>query len=425
VAERECQGPLSTVGRPKSRNPGWLGLRDTRVHGFAFGPPGADGGGGPTLTRASRGAGFSSLSGPSGSPIGTSRAFPDSSRTPDRRANSDGAAPRRRRRRRILLGSGIAVAVAVLLVLWLFGPGLLLYLHGALNCPTHTEAPLGAPGTGFPTPIRHVFVVLMENAAASTVLQQGPFERHLAERYAYAENFYAVAHPSAPNYLALTSGQAWQCGTDAYEVHVTRNLADLVEGAGLEWTAFLESMPTPCHTEDSGAYAVRHNPFAYYADIVSNASRCDARDVNFSAWQADVQTQTFPAFGFLAPNLLHDGHDTGIAAADAWLSGWLSPLLNDSFFNTSVFFILYDEGAGPGVNSGFNGTWGGNVYLTAVSPFARAGFTLSADVTDYNLLTTIEWLLGLGSCGHWDDRALFPPISQLFTVSNASHSAIS
>jgi hypothetical protein len=264
----------------------------------------------------------------------------------------------------------------------------------------------------FPTPIRHVFIVMLENARRSSVLAEGPFEQYLQGKYASAGDYYAVCHPSAPNYLAITSGKAWQCGSDGYSTHASENIGDLAEKAGESWAGFEESMPTPCNTTDAYPYAVKHNPFVYYPDIVNNRSECRSHDVPFTNWTNDLANGTIPALGLFTPNLTDDGHDTGVAFADHWLKDWLSPLLNDSFFASSVFFVTYDESVND--SSGYNGTAGGKVYFTAVSPFAKPGYNLTRPASHYDLLSTAEWLLGLGNCSHSDGTAAFPPLTALF-----------
>jgi PKD repeat protein len=298
-------------------------------------------------------------------------------------------------------------------------------MASAGSSPTSNGPAVAAPGAApaavapavhtFPTPIHHVFLVVLENAGRTGVLANGPFEKALQSKYAYGSNYYAICHPSAPNYLALTSGATHQCGSDGYKTYSTENLGHLAQTAGLSWAGFDESMPKPCDTSNSGLYAVRHNPVVYYSDIAGNSAVCKAHDVNFTAWNSDVAKGTIPALGIISPNLNDDGHDTNVATADKWLSGWLSPLVNDSWFNSSVFFITYDESEGTNSSAGYNGTAGGKVYFVAVSPYAKKGFDLTMDASHYNLLATMEWLLGVGSTGHNDSSSKFPALKQMFS----------
>ncbi|MCI4366183.1 MAG: PKD domain-containing protein [Thermoplasmata archaeon] len=276
--------------------------------------------------------------------------------------------------------------------------------------------PSALPSThAFPTPIRHVLLIMLENAARSTVVANGPFEVHLAKVYASASQYYAVCHPSAPNYLAITSGAAFQCGSDGYAVRPTENLGDLAQRSGLSWAGFEESMPKPCDLTNTSAYAVKHNPFVYYPDIVHAPAICQTHDLPFTNFTYDVAHNAVPNLAILTPNLTDDGHNTGVAYADHWLKGFLSPLLNDSFFAKTVVFVAYDESVND--NTGYNGTAGGHVYLSAVSPYARAGYGLGTNASHYNLLTTMEWLLGLGPTSQNDTWAKWPPMRSMFTVS--------
>jgi Phosphoesterase family/PKD domain/Carboxypeptidase regulatory-like domain len=272
------------------------------------------------------------------------------------------------------------------------------------------------PSYSYPTPIHHVFTVFLENNELSTVKSQGPYEMYLAQKYAFASQYYAVCHFSVANYLSVTSGKPWQCGTDNYYTYSTENIGDLAQAAGLSWDGFMESMPSACDTSSSGAYTVHHNPFVAYTDIVGNGSLCSAHDVSFATWNGDVANGTLPAYAFFAPNRTNDAHDTNVSYADHWLKGWLSPYLNDSWFNSTVWFIVYDEG---GTNVGFNGMWGGHVYMTAVSPWVRMNSTFTNDSTHYNLLATTEWLLGLGGTGNNDSSSTYPAMKGLFNFSSS------
>src|SRR6266566_2120639 len=65
---------------------------------------------------------------------------------------------------------------------------------------------------------RHVFIIVMENHTPEQALS-GPFMASLASKYALAENYHAITHPSVPNYLALTSGSTWGVTDDCHNTH--------------------------------------------------------------------------------------------------------------------------------------------------------------------------------------------------------------
>src|SRR5690242_5445863 len=55
------------------------------------------------------------------------------------------------------------------------------------------------------TPAGSVFVIVMENRTYAEAMDE-PYTASLASQFAVATSYYAVSHPSLPNYLALTSG---------------------------------------------------------------------------------------------------------------------------------------------------------------------------------------------------------------------------
>ncbi len=263
-------------------------------------------------------------------------------------------------------------------------------------------------------PIQHVVEIWFENHAQSTVLSQGPFEKKLAQQYAFADHYYAACHPSVPDYLAATTGATWQCGTNNYATYATSNVGDLLDQKGLSWAGYFESMPAPCSLPWSGDYDPHHNPFIQIQDVVSDATRCALHDLPLTAWTTAVATGMIPNFAFIVPNILHDAHNGTVASADSWLQGFLTPLLTQAWFASTVFFVVWDESVSSDT-SGYNGLHGGKVYFSAVSPYAHPGFTYTADASHYNLLTTVEWLFGLGTTGHNDNWTNFPPLKSLFS----------
>jgi hypothetical protein len=264
-----------------------------------------------------------------------------------------------------------------------------------------------------------VIVVVLENQEMASVLAKGPFEETLSDNYAFFNQSYAICHPSEPNYLAMTSGRAvGRCGTDAYRVLPVANVGDLLEAHHFTWRTYVESMPHPCDVNNSYPYAVKHNPFVFYKDIVQNTTRCDQHVVDFNAWNSSVANGTIPNYAYLVPNLLNDGHDTTIRYADHWLKGWLTPLLSKAWFQHTAVFLTYDEGL---LNTGFtqaNQTFtGGHIFTAVISPYTPNEGNFSTNVTHYNQLSTIEWLFGLGSLHAHDNPNQFPPTSSIFEFS--------
>jgi hypothetical protein len=307
-----------------------------------------------------------------------------------------------------------AVAFALLV-----SAGFLLTSGGLAGVGARHGSALGgvqpASTVSFPTPIRHVFLIMLENTELGDAMRNGSYERYLAAHYAAAGQYYALEHYSLPNYLAVTSGTA----TNLFKVQNVTNLADVLGSAGRTWKGEEEGMPTACDSVDSGGYDHLHDPWVQYGDVVNHPLRCASHVVSFAALNLSQTTGVYPNYNLVVPNLTHDGHDTNSSVADSWLRSFLAPLVNASIFKTSVFFVAYDEGTSNlGVNNSTTG--GGHVYLAAVSPYAVTGFNSTVQYTDYNILTTTEWLLGLGHTGHHDNWSTYPPMKDLFSFSNTT-----
>jgi hypothetical protein len=295
------------------------------------------------------------------------------------------------------------------------------------------------PSAALPTPIRHVFVIYLENEGVDQIYGKVPFETHLANEYAWGGDalthhmtgYYAICHPSAPNYLAVTSGNSLQCGSDAYHNYTTeRNLFNLLDTAGRTWRVYAESMPRACDLQSSGEYAVRHNPVPFFGDLGGDGSRsiCRTHDLPLANLTEDYPYgSTPPNFTFVVPNLLNDGHDTSAAVADWFLSQFVSKLVNQTWFSTSAIFVTYDESFGTHPDSGYDGLDGGPVYLASVSPYSKGiGAVDATNASHYNLMSTIEWLLGLPGTGTGNDSTpAFPAMKGLFKFPNTTAYALS
>jgi phosphatidylinositol-3-phosphatase len=272
----------------------------------------------------------------------------------------------------------------------------------------------------FPTRISHVVVIVFENSAAANTLSKGTFFRYLANKYTYVSNDYAICHPSAPNYLALTSGATYsQCGSDTHHVYAATNIADELTAKGRSWDAFAESMPTACDVNDSYPYMVKHEPFVFYKDIEGNATLCKAHVLPLTSWSADVNASTIPNYSFITPNMKDDGHDTNVSYASSWLHTFLTPLVNKTWFASTAFLITFDEGsnnvgAGSSSKGPTNATGGGNIYLAIVSPVSLGLANITTLSSQYSVLTTVEWLLGLSSTGHHDSGTSWPALKAAF-----------
>ena len=187
----------------------------------------------------------------------------------------------------------------------------------------------GAIPTGIPE-LNHVFVIVLENHSYSDIRSNAsaPFINSMADTGNIATNYFAVSHPSLPNYLEIVGGSDFNVlSDDSPDWHNTgctsftdtgtvcplygtgtenstatsgisgKNITQQLEAKKLSWKNYQQSLPltgadgvnysdgfysnltdfsnimpdvTPPLTNDdmlgyiARRYAVKHNPFAYF-----------------------------------------------------------------------------------------------------------------------------------------------------------------
>lgn len=234
------------------------------------------------------------------------------------------------------------------------------------------------PASQAAAPARHVFVIVMENHSAQQALD-GPFVASLAAKYAVAQNYHAVSHPSVPNYLALTSGTTWGVTDDSYHVLPREDIGDQLTSKGISWRAYMDSM-LPGHCLDSPVpYDPGHNPFAFYGGA------CPPNVVPLTGLASDLGGDT-PRLSWITPDRCHDTHDCDVATGDAWLRGQVGAIMaSDAWKSGGVLFITYDEDDENADN---------RVLTLVVAP--GLGHRVSNRAYDhYSLLASIEDLVGV------------------------------
>jgi phosphatidylinositol-3-phosphatase len=251
-------------------------------------------------------------------------------------------------------------------------------------------------------PIRHVFVLVLENQSfAVTFGTSSPvpyLANNLASKGALLRNYYGIGHASLDNYVALISGQAPNLQTQGDCPLVTefrlsqpkldvngqalgqgclyptlvKTLPDQLEAAKLTWRGYMEDMgndpareSATCGHSPAGSrersyvatvsdkYAARHDPFIYFHGIVDDQGRCDSHVVNLQQLPTDLRSvQTTPNYTFITPNLCNDGHDGrcidgklgGFQAIEAFLRKWVPQVLGSpAYKQDGLLIITFDD----------------------------------------------------------------------------------
>jgi hypothetical protein len=263
-------------------------------------------------------------------------------------------------------------------------------------------APVAAQAQKPTPPIGHVFTIVLENknfAKTFGPTSQVPFlAQDVRRRGALVTNYFGVAHPSLPNYVAMISGQpptpSTQSDCQSYTVfsgvpefvqddifkgdtcvypNEVKTVANQLEDAGLTWKAYAEDMGddparesatcgappenAPDPTQQATAkdqYAARHNPFVYFKRLLGAGGPCETNDVNLSQLATDLGAGATTAnFSFIIPDLCSDGHDSacvnsqqagGYAGIDQFLRR-VVPIIEASpaFKQDGLLIITFDE----------------------------------------------------------------------------------
>jgi len=249
-----------------------------------------------------------------------------------------------------------------------------------------------------PPPIRHVFIIVLENKGFNTTFGPSSPATYLSQTLTaqgqLLRQYYGIAHKSLPNYLAMVSGQGPNFVTQAdclvytnvfpgtqtsffgqtlgqgcvYPA-ATKTVADQLTANGLTWKAYMQDLgiATPCRRPvlnfaDSTVsarfgdqYAARHNPFIYFQSLLDSGD-CLANDVDLDQLRADLATAaTTPNYAFISPNLCEDGHDApcvdgrpgGLVSADLFLRTWVPRILaSPAWTESGLLIITFDEAEG-------------------------------------------------------------------------------
>lgn len=229
----------------------------------------------------------------------------------------------------------------------------------------------------------HVVWIVMENHSYANIIgaSDAPYINQLAGQFGLAANFYAESHPSLPNYIAMTSGSTQGIADDnppaAHPLDVP-SIFSLLPGG--QSRSLEESMPSNCAQSDSGEYAVRHNPQAYYVNLGAD---CATYNVPLGD-PPDISGR----FTFITPNLIHDMHDGTVADGDTWLSGFMPTLLSSAEYTAggTAIFLTWDED---------DELSGNHIPTLVVAPSVAPGTTVQTRFDHYAMLRATQEMLGL------------------------------
>jgi hypothetical protein len=256
-----------------------------------------------------------------------------------------------------------------------------------------------AARTGALPPIRHVFLIVLENKSFAAAFGPKSAASYLATtlpaRGALLENYYAIGHWSLVNYVAMVSGQAPNpasqrdcldvtnfrlfkpaldaqgeaAGVGCVYPTIVKTLPDQLEKAGLTWKGYMEDLGRDSQRDRYGGctlqrighrdltgffngpdgYDAAHDPFLYFHTILDDQPRCAAHVVNLDELTRDLHSvATTPNYTFIVPNLCHDGQDErcgdgtpgGAAGIDSFLRKWVLVITGSPAFRKDGLLVV-------------------------------------------------------------------------------------
>jgi hypothetical protein len=250
-------------------------------------------------------------------------------------------------------------------------------------------------------PIRTVFVILMENESLSSIKgnTNAPYINNiLLPQASHCEQYYAIGHPSLPNYLWIEAGTNFGVTDDnppsANHQSTTNHLVTLLNKAGVSWKTYQENISgTTVPLTNSYPYAPKHNPFVYFDDVTGTLNPKFAYGIAhirpYSELARDLTNHTVAAYNFITPNLCDDMHDSCapvsnmVRQGDNWLSTEIPKIMSsNAYTNNGAIFIVWDESQNSGSSS---------IGLICLSPLAKGnGYASNVQYTHSSLLRTVQ-----------------------------------
>ncbi|KAL2126535.1 hypothetical protein VTI74DRAFT_745 [Chaetomium olivicolor] len=273
----------------------------------------------------------------------------------------------------------------------------------AAQATTAPQSPVSnVPGKAFDRIIQIWLENTDYNASAAD-----PNMQWIASQGILLTNYFAVTHPSEPNYAAVIGGDTFGMDNDAF-ISFPSNIStvvDLLDTKGISWAGYQEHLPYPGflgfnfsnQKTFANDYVRKHNPLVLYSSVTDNSTKA-AQIKSFVNLTSDITSQKLPQWSFVTPNMTNDGHDTNITFAASWARAFLEPLLKNDYVTKNTLIVLsFDENEDyPTPNRVYTVLLGG-----AINPLLH-GTTDDTFYTHYSMISTVSANWDLPSLGRWD-----------------------
>jgi phosphoesterase family protein len=259
-----------------------------------------------------------------------------------------------------------------------------------------------------------VFLIYMENKGAHDILgsPNAPFLNSLIDNNPYADNYYALSHPSDPNYIRILGGSDFGIDYNPILAGINApNLMQEMDQAGILWHGYAQGDP------------VNDLPFAEYSYVANNPDPAYVPEHLLPLTQLSTDLQnpdTFPEFTWIAADEAHNmegpidtptgiaqflltqftDHQYNVAAGDQFLQQEVTAIENSPTWNDpnakDAIIITFDED-NNNLSLGF-GNEGNNVAMVVIpnqdavtNGGMQSGHFVTPDYyNQYSLMATIE-----------------------------------
>ncbi|MCX2934963.1 phosphoesterase [Mycobacterium sp. CVI_P3] len=284
----------------------------------------------------------------------------------------------------------------------------------------------------------HVIMVYMENHGVGDIVgsPNAPYINSLINSYGYAQNYYALTHPSDPNYYPILGGSDfgthYNCAANCFD---EPNIADELVAAGKSWAAYQNG---------GGGYSTPtdRTPFLAFHDIYTNEALVNSQIRDISQMATDFQDPSSVAdFVWFAadeatnmegpistlPGIAHFAfsqlttHQYNVKAGDQFIQEQMSTIFNSDLWSSNestAVFLTFDEDYN---NISFGIGNEGNHVVMVVIPNQAAidagmqggAFVATDHYNHYSLQRTIEESLGIAPLTNNDKYA--QPLNEFWT----------
>ncbi|TFK33657.1 acid phosphatase [Crucibulum laeve] len=230
----------------------------------------------------------------------------------------------------------------------------------------------------------------------------------LAKQGIELNNYFAVTHPSEPNYVASVGGEYFGMDNDNLN-RIPENISsivDLLEEKSISWGEYQQDMPETGFqgfsfnnpVTGAGDYVRKHDPLIIFDSVANNSGR-SSNIKNFTLFNEDLANNKLPQWMFITPNLTSDGHDTNVTVAGTFTKSFLEPLLKNKNFNgdRTLVLITFDENDNHLIGNRVR-----SILLGSAVPRNLIGTSDNYYYDHYSEISTMQANWGLSTLGRYD-----------------------